>query len=79
MEKENKKEYALPEVLNDLLKANNMKQKELAEKLCVSFTTVSKWIMFDNIPSLYYVMHMAEIFNVSLDYLVYGSERAADE
>ena len=68
------KEYKLPEVLYKLLAENNMTQQQLADKLACGQNTIYKWLRKDIMPNLCFVMRMAEIFNVSTDYLIYGTE-----
>lgn len=66
------KEYKLPEVLYKLLADHKMTQQQLADELVCGQNTIYKWLRKDIIPNLYFVMRMSEIFNVSIDYLVYG-------
>lgn len=48
-----------------LRKENNMQQKELAEKLCVSASAVSKWESGINLPDTATLLKLAEIFQIS--------------
>lgn len=50
--------------------ALEMKQEELGEKLGVSKQTVSHWETGSRKPDIDILIQMADIFNVSLDYLV---------
>ena len=68
------KEYKLPEVLYKLLAEHNMTQQQLADKLFCGQSTIYKWLKTGTIPTLDSVMRMSEIFNVSTDYLIYGTE-----
>ncbi len=45
-------------------------QKELADKLCVTFQTVSKWEKDENEPSIATVRELAKLFDCSMDYLL---------
>lgn len=54
----------------ELRKKNNMTQLELAEKLNYSDKTVSKWEKGENSPDITVLVEIANIFGVSLDYLV---------
>ena len=60
-------------------------QEELAEKLGVSRQSVSKWEGAQSVPELAKLLQMAEVFGVSLDYLLKdeiepdGSSRAPTE
>ena len=68
------REYKLPEILYKLLAEHNMTQQQLADKLVCGQNTIYKWLRKDIIPNLYFIMRMSEIFNVSVDYLIYGTE-----
>ena len=68
------REYKLPEILYKLLAEHNMTQQQLADKLVCGQNTIYKWLRKDIMPNLCFVMRMAEIFNVSTDYLIYGTE-----
>lgn len=54
----------------ELRKQNNLSQKELADKLCVSNKTISKWECGSGNPDIEILIKMAEIFSVTLDELV---------
>ena len=71
-----KKEYKLPEVLYKLLAEHNMTQQQLADKLVCGQNTLYKWLRTGRMPNLEAVMLMSDIFNVSVDYLLYGEEYA---
>ena len=45
-------------------------QEELAEKLSVSRQSVSKWEGAQAVPDLQKILKMAELFNVTTDYLL---------
>ena len=68
------REYKLPEILYKLLSEHNMTQQQLADKLFCGQSTIYKWFRTGRMPNLEAVMLMAEIFNVSTDYLIYGTE-----
>ena len=53
-----------------LRKANGMTQKDLAERLNVSDKTVSRWERDDGAPDLSLIPVIAEIFGVTVDYLL---------
>lgn len=69
------REYKLPEILYKLLEEHKMTQQQLADKLVCGQNTIYKWLRTGRNPNLEAVMMMAELFNVSIDYLVYGEER----
>lgn len=59
-------------------KKNGWSQEELAEKLSVSRQSVSKWEGAQAIPDIKKIIMMAEIFNVSTDYLLKDEMEPAD-
>ncbi len=52
----------------------NLTQKELAEKMNVSFQTISKWESEINEPDMQSIRDLAKIFNVSIEYLFSENE-----
>ena len=60
----------LADNLSVLRKKNKLSQEELADKLCLSRQTISKYETGETIPDIFVCQKMAEIFNVSLDDLV---------
>lgn len=54
----------------DLRKAYNLTQAELAEKLNYSDKAVSKWERAESIPDVIVLKQIADIFNVTVDYLL---------
>lgn len=54
-----------------LRKQQNMSQKELAEKLCVTPAAVSKWEHGQNYPDITMISTIADIFNISCDDLLH--------
>ena len=59
-------------------KKNGWSQEELAEMLSVSRQSVSKWEGAQAVPDLNKIIRMAEIFNVSTDYLLKDEIEQAD-
>jgi len=55
-----------------------LSQEELAEKLGVSRQAVSKWESAQSVPDLQRILQLAELFNVSTDYLLKDSQSADD-
>ncbi len=51
-------------------KKNMLTQEELAEKLCVSRQTITKWEKGFISPSLEYLIDLSEIFGVTIDHLI---------
>ena len=56
--------------ISELRQANHMTQLELAEKLNYSDKTISKWERAESSPDISVLMEMANLFGVTLDYLV---------
>ncbi len=54
----------------DLRKKNKLTQAELAEKLNYSDKAVSKWERGASVPDVIVLKEIAELFNVSVDYLL---------
>ncbi len=53
--------------LRDEIKSSNMTQKQIAEKLKINPSTVSKYIRLDKYPSLDTFANLCEILDVSAD------------
>ena len=64
----------LAQQIRALRTANHLSQEELAEKLYISRQAVSKWENGEATPDIDKLVQLAEIFGVSLDYLVLGKE-----
>lgn len=64
-----------------LLKENNLKQKDLAEYLGTRSSTVSGWKEINRNPSSELIIPICEFFNISANYLLTGEndENFADE
>ena len=58
------------ERIQELRKKNNLTQEKLAELLRVSPQAISKWERGVANPDLYLIPDIAEVFNVSADYLL---------
>lgn len=63
-----------PEQLKKLRKNNKMTQGDLAEQLFVTRQAISKWESGDSSPDLTNLIKLTDIFNVSMDTLVFNSE-----
>ena len=55
-------------------KQKSMTQNELADALFVSRQAVSKWEMGKSIPSIEVLLEMTKLFDVTIDYILDGSE-----
>lgn len=62
------------ERLFELRKTKNISQEELAELLDVSRQSISKWENDKAYPEMTRLLFMSEFFDVSLDYLMRGTE-----
>lgn len=61
--------------IKKLRKEKNMTQDELAEQLCVTRQAVSNWEMGKTQPDVETLTKLAEIFNVSVERIIYGKEK----
>ena len=57
-------------IINELLKENNISQKELAEHLVTPHSTASYYACGKRMPTLEHLIFMADFFGVSVDYLL---------
>lgn len=60
----------LGNILNKLRKEQNYSQEQLGEIIGVSHTSVKNWELGINEPKASYIIKLAELFNVSTDYLL---------
>ena len=63
------------ERLYELRNAKNISQEELAELLDVSRQSISKWENNKAYPEMTRLLFMSDYFQVSLDYLMRGTEK----
>ena len=66
---------AIGRTISKLRKKNKMTQAELAVRLGVSDKAVSKWENGLGYPDVTIFPRMAEVFGVSLDYLMIGEDK----
>lgn len=64
--------------ITELRILNNMTQVELAEKLNYSDKTISKWERAESSPDISVLVELADLFGVTLDYLVKGENIEKD-
>ena len=69
----------LSEKIQQLRKAKGLTQEELAEKLFVSRTAVSKWESGRGYPGIDSLKAIAAFFSVTVDELISGEELTIDE
>lgn len=63
-------EIIMEQRIKYLRKENNLSQDDLAVLLHIDRTTISGYESGNRIPNIYILIHIADIFHVSLDYLV---------
>ena len=64
----------LGQQIKNLRTANHLSQEDLAQKLFVSRQSISKYENGEATPDVEKLVQMAEIFEVSLDFLILGKE-----
>ena len=63
--------------IQHLRKATGMTQKELADKLNISFQAVSKWENGDSLPDVGILVQLCDVLNTTTDKLLSGGNYAA--
>lgn len=66
-------QYVTGAVIKELREKNQMTQVELAEKLCVSDKTISKWETGKGYPDVSLLEPLAKVFGVSITELISGN------
>lgn len=66
-------QYVTGAVIKELREKNGMTQSELAEKLCVSDKTISKWETAKGYPDISLLEPIAKTFGVSITELISGN------
>ena len=64
--------------LHSLMKENKITQQELAERLNVRRGSVSNWVTDRRVPDNNTIVELANIFNVTTDFLL-GNENTKDD
>ena len=59
-------------MIQNLRKSMKLSQKELGDHLGIGVSTISMWESGKREPDLTHLMAMAELFHVSVDYILYG-------
>ena len=59
--------HAIGQYIQFLRKQNHLSQKELAEKLSISFQAVSKWENGENLPDSSILLDLADALNTTTD------------
>ncbi len=61
-------------LIKEIRKDNNLTQKELADKLGVTFQAVSKWENGKNIPDIAILKQISDMFNINIDDILNGNK-----
>ena len=69
------KKHKIGDTISQLRKEKGWTQAELASKLLVSDKAVSKWESNKGEPSIEFLPILAQLFDVSLEYLMTGKEK----
>lgn len=67
---ENELKQNIARNITALRKQNNMTQAELAERLCYSDKSISKWERGDGLPDVYVLTRIAEMFGVTVNDII---------
>lgn len=59
-------------MIQNLRKEHKFSQKELGDRLGIGVSTISMWESEKRAPDHTHLMAIAELFHVSVDYLLYG-------
>ncbi len=65
--------------IKELRNKNNLTQKELAEKLNISFQAVSKWEVGETLPDTMILLDLANALNTSVDLILNGGTYLNDK
>jgi len=65
--------------IKELREQQNMTQKELADRLQVSFQTISKWENGKSLPDLEMMSNLCQIFGISINELLSGERISIEE
>lgn len=66
-------QYVTGAVIRELREKNHLTQSELAEKLCVSDKTISKWETAKGYPDISLLEPIAKVFGISVTELISGN------
>ena len=61
--------------IKNIRKENKLTQKELADKLGVTYQAVSKWENGKNVPDISIIKEMSKMFNVDIDEILDGEKK----
>ncbi|MEG2322682.1 MAG: helix-turn-helix transcriptional regulator [Bacilli bacterium] len=60
----------IADTIKEIRKNSNMTQSEFAKKLGITRSSINAWEMGISVPSTQYVVELANLFNVSTDYIL---------
>ena len=66
-------QYVTGAVIKELRERNHLTQAELAERLCVSDKTISKWETAKGYPDISLLESIAKVFGISITELISGN------
>lgn len=72
------KDIKFGEMVAHYMRLNNLTMKELGEKVGRGESTVSMWISNKSTPPMGIVQKLADLFGVTTDEMIYGSEKNID-
>ncbi len=61
--------------LQELRKEQRLTQEQLAQKLAIERTNISKWEKGRSVPNAEYLFQLQELFNVSINEILYGERK----
>ena len=61
--------------IKEIRKKNNLTQKQLADKLNVTYQAVSKWENGKNVPDIALLKEISNLFNVDIDEIINGQKK----
>ena len=62
--------FLIPNVVKNILKENNLTQKQLADMIGCSKTTISKWFLMQTQPTFDNIVKLIEVLNCSFEELI---------
>lgn len=69
----------LAEILKEKRHALKLTQQEVADELNVTRQTVSSWEVGKSIPDIYSLIHLSELYDISLDYMLKGDTQVSEK
>lgn len=64
----------LPERMSEIMTEKKISKADLAKKLNISYSTIQSWIKRNSDPGSIYIEPIAKALNVTINYLVTGTE-----